>query len=109
VSLLKASQVAAQLGVTERCVRQWAFDGKIDGAYYLNGVWRFDGVKVSKWLEGRSWQKYTAAAKRTGAASNISAATYESRYSRLIAQKPRNDLPSGSESSAPKIQKDGRG
>lgn len=99
---ITAEAVAAPLGVTPRVVRKWAAKGQIPGAHLLNGAWRFDPVKIRDWVEKReTWQKSTDAGKPTGAASSISAATYESRYTRLIGVKRKSDLPNGSAGSGP--------
>jgi hypothetical protein len=99
---VRAEDVAAEFGLTARCVRGWADKGKIAGAYKLNGVWRFDPLKVREWAENReTWRKSIDAERRTGAGSSISAATYESRYTRLVGQKRKSGLPSGSAGSGP--------
>ena len=49
--LIRAFDVAILLGYTTATIRNWALDGKLPGAVFLNGHVRFDPDKINRFIE----------------------------------------------------------
>jgi hypothetical protein len=92
---LTPEDVARICNVTPRCVRNWAYKGKIDGAAFIGGVWRFDAAKFWEWRrskqaekhfpeeEARSWGS-TRGAKSGGSGSRVRGRKSDNRLERLL-------------------------
>lgn len=88
--MVPARVVALECGVTARCVLRWARKGKIEGAYKLNGAWRFDLLKVRRWKaqrEGSAWPS-TGGVKPIGSGFSLPARNTGDRLEQLLGMKP---------------------
>ena len=47
--LVDASRVSDILGVSKDSIYRWAREGRMGGAYRLNGLWRFNLEEVITW------------------------------------------------------------
>lgn len=88
--MVAAKVIAGECGVTVRCVLRWAKAGKIDGAYKLNGAWRFDLLKVRRWKgqrEGNACPSIVGA-KPIGSGFSLPARNTGDRLEQLLGLKP---------------------
>ena len=47
--LVDASRISEVLGVSKDTIYRWAREGRMGGAYHLNGLWRFNLEEVVRW------------------------------------------------------------
>ena len=85
--LKSSSYVARRLNVNQRTVTSWAAQGRIPGATKLCGVWRFDPIKLERWIkhgEPKPWAPNVSAAKYGGDLSKVEAVPGRSLLRQLV-------------------------